>query len=126
MCFSKKQACCWPEWCHFVVSHNLYLIEDPIILNYKKKRISWFDGIKTRGCLHFIVEFIASIIIYEKKSAIPRCDKNIIYLVKKPLSHNERFPIGWEYFSFEKLCNAIPNLAKIRSVRRGSQAGCII
>ena len=98
MCFSKKQACCWPEWCHFVVSHNLYLIEDPIILNYKKKRISWFDGIKTRGCLHFIVKFIASIIIYEKKSAIPRCDKNIIYLVKKPLPHNERFPFGWEYF----------------------------
>ena len=30
------------------------------------------------------------------------------------------------FFSFEKLCNAIPNLAKIRSVRRGSQAGCII
>ena len=98
MCFSKKQACCWPEWCHFVVSHNLYLIEDPIILNYKQKRISWFDGNKTRGCLHFIVEFIASIIIYEKKSAIPRCDKNIIYLVKKPLPHNERFPFGWEYF----------------------------
>ena len=31
-----------------------------------------------------------------------------------------------DLFSFEKLCNAIPNLAKIRSVRRGSQAGCII
>ena len=66
MIFYNK-AWSWPEWCHFVVSHNLYLVEDPIILNYRKKRISWFDGNKTRGSLHFIVEFIASIIIYEKK-----------------------------------------------------------